>query len=117
MKTFPGIVGDTFRLLDGHNIPLIGLGTYELWNQKEVDIAVNAALENGYRLFDTANFYANEKELGNAFAVLFCFLLYVIILEIIFWDRGESSRVFAKMIVGSGRGKKRDKLTVRLICI
>uniref|UniRef100_A0A1I8BZ91 Aldo_ket_red domain-containing protein n=1 Tax=Meloidogyne hapla TaxID=6305 RepID=A0A1I8BZ91_MELHA len=67
---FKGIIGDTFKLLDGYEIPLIGLGTYALWNQTDVDRAVDAALEAGYRLFDTANFYNNEKELGNSFKKL-----------------------------------------------
>lgn len=31
--------------------------------------AVDAALTCGYRLFDTAKYYANEKELGEAFQV------------------------------------------------
>ena len=64
---FKGIRGDTVRLLDGNSIPLVGLGTYGLWKQADVDRAVDAALANGYRLFDTANFYRNERELGNAF--------------------------------------------------
>uniref|UniRef100_A0A914ML93 NADP-dependent oxidoreductase domain-containing protein n=1 Tax=Meloidogyne incognita TaxID=6306 RepID=A0A914ML93_MELIC len=65
--SFKGIIGGTYKLLDNYEIPLIGLGTYALWNQEDVDRAVDAALASGYRLFDTANFYNNEKELGIAF--------------------------------------------------
>ncbi|KAI1730916.1 aldo/keto reductase family domain-containing protein [Ditylenchus destructor] len=61
------VPGGTFRLLDGNEMPMIGLGTYDLRDQGEVDFAVNAALEHGYRLFDTANYYRNETQLGNAF--------------------------------------------------
>lgn len=43
------VPGGICRLLDGHEIPMIGLGTYGLNDQAEVDGAVDAALENGYR--------------------------------------------------------------------
>nr|CAD2168827.1 unnamed protein product [Meloidogyne enterolobii] len=49
--SFKGIIGGTYKLLDNYEIPLIGLGTYALWNQEEVDRAVDAALASGYRLF------------------------------------------------------------------
>lgn len=48
-------------------MPSIGLGTYELCGQKGVKIMQNA-LHIGYRLFDTAQMYKNEKELGIAIA-------------------------------------------------
>uniref|UniRef100_A0A183BU19 Nop domain-containing protein n=1 Tax=Globodera pallida TaxID=36090 RepID=A0A183BU19_GLOPA len=70
MVRFAGLQGASVYLLDGTEIPLIGLGTYGLWDQKDVDVAVDAALSSGYRLFDTANYYRNEKELGNAFKKL-----------------------------------------------
>lgn len=44
-------------------MPSIGLGTYGLQGQKGVKIMQNA-LQIGYRLFDTAQMYKNEKELG-----------------------------------------------------
>lgn len=70
---FMSIYGGTYQLLDGYAIPRIGLGTYTLWSQSDVDYAVDAALSSGYRLFDTANFYQNENELGNSFKVwIFC---------------------------------------------
>lgn len=48
-------------------MPSIGLGTYELCGQKGMKIMQNA-LQIGYRLFDTAQMYNNEKELGIAIA-------------------------------------------------
>lgn len=48
-------------------MPSIGLGTYELCGQKGVKIMQNA-LQIGYRFFDTAQMYKNEKELGIAIA-------------------------------------------------
>lgn len=48
-------------------MPSIGLGTYELQGQKGIGIMQNA-LQIGYRLFDTAQVYENEKEVGIALA-------------------------------------------------
>ncbi|KAL3118493.1 hypothetical protein niasHT_000258 [Heterodera trifolii] len=70
MVRFAGLRGTTFILLDGTELPLVGLGTYGLFTQNDVDVAVDTALSSGYRLFDTANYYQNELELGNAFKKL-----------------------------------------------
>ncbi len=51
-------------LNNGVEIPLIGLGTYQMRGY-EVEKAVEVALEAGYRHFDTASIYGNEKEIGN----------------------------------------------------
>jgi 2,5-diketo-D-gluconate reductase A len=49
---------------DGRQIPQIGLGTYPL-DDDEVRDAIVAAAEVGYRLFDTALRYGNEKGVGD----------------------------------------------------
>lgn len=49
----------------GAQMPLLGLGTYLLRGGKGERCMLDA-LELGYRLFDTAQMYGNEKELGNA---------------------------------------------------
>jgi diketogulonate reductase-like aldo/keto reductase len=54
------------KLNNGVEIPYIGLGTYNIRSQKEVDRAIHSALEVGYRLIDTAAAYYNEKEIGKA---------------------------------------------------
>ena len=46
-------------------IPLIGLGTYQLKGQVAYKIVLEA-LRNGYRLIDTAKLYKNETEIGQA---------------------------------------------------
>ncbi len=53
------------KLNNGVEIPLVGLGT---WKAKgaEVKTAVRSALEAGYRHFDTAMIYDNEREVGEA---------------------------------------------------
>ncbi|WP_010585923.1 aldo/keto reductase [Schlesneria paludicola] len=52
------------RLLnDGHQLPLIGFGTWPL-DDDQATIAVDAALQAGYRLIDTAARYGNEVGVG-----------------------------------------------------
>ncbi len=52
-------------LANGVQMPLLGLGVYDMYNQ-EAEEAVLNALATGYRLIDTASLYRNEKEVGNA---------------------------------------------------
>ncbi|XP_075692959.1 putative oxidoreductase YtbE isoform X2 [Rhinoderma darwinii] len=47
-------------------MPLIGLGTFRLKGLENVIQAVDAALDCGYRSFDTASVYRNEGDLGQA---------------------------------------------------
>ena len=49
-------------LNNGIKIPQIGLGIYDLHEEK----AILDAIDMGYRLFDTAQMYGNERLLGNA---------------------------------------------------
>ncbi|WP_319482562.1 aldo/keto reductase [uncultured Draconibacterium sp.] len=50
-------------LNDGNKLPIIGFGTYKSNEQEGID-AVSFALQNGYRLIDTAAFYFNEEAVG-----------------------------------------------------
>lgn len=58
----------------GDVFPLIAFGTYKVGRSKdpeatdaaEVDATIKAAVEGGYRAFDCAQFYQNEKEVGDA---------------------------------------------------
>ncbi|AFK02861.1 aldo/keto reductase [Emticicia oligotrophica DSM 17448] len=52
-------------LNNGIQMPLLGLGVYDMYN-REAEQAVLWALETGYRLIDTAEMYKNEVEIGNA---------------------------------------------------
>ena len=55
----------TYLLNNGMELPVIGFGTYSITGEALAP-AVKAAVEAGYRLFDTASFYGNEEELGSA---------------------------------------------------
>ncbi|MFD2922215.1 aldo/keto reductase [Halobacillus naozhouensis] len=52
-------------LNDGVTLPVIGLGTYKL-NGNEGVHAINSAIDQGYRLIDTAYNYENEGTVGEA---------------------------------------------------
>ena len=52
-------------LSNGVEIPDIGFGTWAL-NGEACVTAVKEAIEAGYRLIDTASWYGNEKEVGQA---------------------------------------------------
>ncbi|NBJ68250.1 aldo/keto reductase [Roseburia sp. 1XD42-34] len=57
---------DTVVLNNRVKMPGFGLGVYKVKNGRTVKTAVHAALENGYRLIDTASFYDNEIGVGEA---------------------------------------------------
>ena len=54
------------KLNDGHKIPQIGLGLWQVKDQTVFDDAFAAAVEAGYRHFDSAQAYHNEQLLGAA---------------------------------------------------
>ena len=52
-------------LNNGVKMPMAGIGTF-LLTPDEAEASVLSALQNGYRLIDTANAYMNEKAVGRA---------------------------------------------------
>ncbi|MBY9082515.1 aldo/keto reductase [Paenibacillus sp. HN-1] len=56
---------DTILLNNGVAMPRFGLGTYKA-SGDEVERAVEASLEIGYRSIDTASLYGNEAQVGRA---------------------------------------------------
>ena len=58
-------LGRSIELHDGHFMPSIGLGTWQLSGSTARE-AIHTALEAGYRLIDTAAMYQNEREVGEA---------------------------------------------------
>lgn len=60
-----GATMQTLTLNNGVTMPLLGLGTYSLTGSAGQK-AMSEAIEVGYRLFDSAQMYHNEAELGAA---------------------------------------------------
>lgn len=52
-------------LNNGQKLPLVGFGVYQIPPRQTAE-AVTTALNDGYRLIDTAEYYRNEKEVGAA---------------------------------------------------
>ena len=53
-------------LADGQKMPQEGFGLYKVSGQSTISSAINSAYDAGYRLFDTAQLYKNEAEVGQA---------------------------------------------------
>ena len=56
--------GSVRMLSDGSEIPLLGLGVWQVGKGRECVKAVRTALELGYRHIDTAQAYGNEESVG-----------------------------------------------------
>jgi len=54
------------KLNNGIMMPVLGLGTYEGTDIKTAEQSVRSAIDLGYRLIDTAQYYGNEKLIGKA---------------------------------------------------
>lgn len=53
-------------LNNGVEMPILGLGVFQVPDLAECERSVLTAIENGYRLIDTASSYQNETAVGNA---------------------------------------------------
>jgi diketogulonate reductase-like aldo/keto reductase len=60
----PDSLTATYRLNDGHRIPCLGLGVFQMDPGTQTQQAVRWALEAGYRMIDTAALYDNETDVG-----------------------------------------------------
>ncbi len=60
------MINPIVTLNNGTSMPVLGLGVYQISKGVETEKTVLTALELGYRLIDTAAFYGNEKDVGNA---------------------------------------------------
>ena len=56
---------DTYTLSNGVKIPCVAYGTYKAADEHGADI-ITAAVEEGYRYFDTASFYETEEYVAEA---------------------------------------------------
>ena len=53
-----------FKLNNGIEVPALGFGTYKITEESDMEVAIGEAVDKGYRYFDTAKYYENEKILG-----------------------------------------------------
>jgi 2,5-diketo-D-gluconate reductase A len=65
MSTPPTNPVPTIELNDGHTIPQLGFGVFQI-PPDDTERAVSVALEAGYRHIDTAEMYGNEQGVGDA---------------------------------------------------
>ena len=54
-----------FTLSNGLEMPAVGIGTF-MMKPAQAEEAVTFALQNGYRMIDTAQAYMNERAVGRA---------------------------------------------------
>ncbi|TDQ08676.1 aldo/keto reductase [Pedobacter metabolipauper] len=54
------------KLNNDVEMPLLGLGVFQISDLDECEQTVLTAIQSGYRLIDTASFYGNESAVGNA---------------------------------------------------
>jgi diketogulonate reductase-like aldo/keto reductase len=59
-------INSTAELLNGIEMPRLGLGVWRAKDGQETESAVAAALKAGYRSIDTASMYENEQGVGRA---------------------------------------------------
>ena len=60
------VMSNTRTLADGNEMPLLGLGVWQVSEGEETENSVRWALEIGYRHVDTAQAYGNEESVGRA---------------------------------------------------
>ncbi|KAI8777502.1 aldose reductase A-like [Biomphalaria glabrata] len=58
------------HLISGHQMPIIGFGTYKIQGYDLIYTVLEAALAAGYRSIDTASVYRNESDIGKALKIL-----------------------------------------------
>lgn len=59
-------ITDCAVLNNGYKMPWLGFGVFQIPDGKDVEQAVELALDAGYRHIDTAEMYRNETGVGNA---------------------------------------------------
>jgi diketogulonate reductase-like aldo/keto reductase len=59
------------KLSNNVELPAVGLGTFLMADDSKLPSLIRAALEAGYRHFDTAIAYNNHKMIGETFKTIF----------------------------------------------
>ena len=58
----------TMTFYNGNTMPQVGLGVFRVPNDDSCQLAVQHAIESGYRSIDTAMIYGNEEKVGEGIA-------------------------------------------------
>ena len=71
INSIPGVIklpsiASGFALSNGVKLPCIGLGTWQIPEEKTLLAALSSAIKLGYRHFDTAHIYGNERTIAKA---------------------------------------------------
>ena len=104
MSTSPSSPVPTIELNDGHAIPQLGFGVFQI-PPKDTAQAVTLALETGYRHIDTAEMYGNEKGVADAVAASGLDRADVFITSKLnngFHEPAEARRAFAQTLTDLG---------------
>ena len=104
MTTSPTNSVPTIELNDGHTIPQLGFGVFQIPPQDTAE-AVAVALDAGYRHIDTAEMYGNEQGVGEAVAASGLDRADVYITSKLnngFHEPDEARRAFAKTLTELG---------------
>ena len=104
MSTPPTSPVPTIDLNDGHAIPQLGFGVFQI-PPKDTARAVSVALAVGYRHIDTAEMYGNEKGVGDAVGASGLDRADVFITSKLnngFHEPDEARRAFAKTLTDLG---------------
>ncbi len=62
-------IASGFTLSNGVKIPCLGLGTWQIPDEKTLLATLASAIKLGYRHFDTAHIYGNERTIAKAIAL------------------------------------------------
>ena len=104
MSTSPSSPVPTIELNDGHAIPQLGFGVFQI-PPKDTAQAVTLALETGYRHIDTAEMYGNEQGVRDAVAASGLDRADVFITSKLnngFHEPAEARRAFAQTLTDLG---------------
>ena len=104
MSTSPSSPVPTIELNDGHAIPQLGFGVFQI-PPKDTAQAVSVALEVGYRHIDTAEMYGNEQGVRDAVAASGLDRADVFITSKLnngFHEPAEARRAFAQTLTDLG---------------
>ena len=107
-------LGPSVQLNDGHRFPVVGLGVWQA-KGKELERAITAAWEAGYRHIDCATLYGNEAEVADTLRKLGLEATQNVTVTTKVWNDDVRQGDTLKAVHRSLRRMKREQLDVVLI--